>query len=381
MANNIAPVQGKTEVSKVRLELTTVTDDRELPIYISGDFNNWDAADERFLFKKVSPNQYQLEVTIAPGSPAGFAYKYNRGSWENVEMDRYGNEVNSRILPTNQPVIQDYVPHWKENGLFYNPSFLPEKVVISEEFEIPQLIKTRRIAALLPHDYHTSDQRYPVLYLQDGQNLYDEYAPFGNWGVDKKMAVLAEQGMGNLIIIAIDHAEEARIAEFTPSMKTRLGRGDGKKYARFLADTLKPYVDKVFRTLPDRENTGMGGSSMGALISIYAGLMYPEVYGKLMVFSPSLWVAPNIHFNLMTLDEPHHLKIYLYGGEAEGKYMVPNMQRFVAAVEQQKGETNIEVNLSVDPQGKHNEARWGEEFPKAVEWLFFNNASQKAVPI
>ena len=381
MANNIVPVQGKTEVSKVRLELTTVTDDRELPIYIFGDFNNWNAAEEQFRFKKISPNQYQLEVTIAPGSPAGFTYKYNRGSWEDVEMDRYGNEVSRRILPTNQPVIQDYVPRWKENGLFYNPSFLPEKVVISVEFEIPQLIKTRRIAALLPHDYHTSDHRYPVLYLQDGQNLYDEYAPFGNWGVDKKMAVLAELGMGDLIIIAIDHAEEARIAEFTPSMKTRLGRGDGKKYARFLADTLKPYVDKAFRTLPNRENTGMGGSSMGALISIYAGLMYPEVYGKLMVFSPSLWVAPNIHFNLMSLEETNPLKIYLYGGGAEGKYMLPNMQGFVAMLEQQKGDTNIDVNLSVDPQGKHNEARWGEEFPKAVEWLFFNNESQKAVPI
>lgn len=378
MANNIAPVQGKMEVSKLIFEITTA-DDRELPIYIAGDFNNWNAADELFKFQKISSHRYQLEVTIAPGSPASFTYKYTRGSWENVELDAYGNEIKSRVLYTNQQLIQDFVPRWKENGLFYNPTLLPEKAIISENFEIPQLIKTRRIAALLPHDYHTSNKRYPVLYLQDGQNLYDDFAPFGNWGVDKKMAVLAERGMGDLIIIAIDHAEEARIAEYTPSMKTRLGKGDGKKYVRFLADTLKPFVDKTFRTLPDRENTGMGGSSMGGLITIYAGFMYPEVYGKLMVFSPSLWVAPNIHFNLMSLDEPFHLKIYLYGGSAEGKYMVPNMQRFVAAVEQQKAETDIDVNLSIDPQGKHNEARWGEEFPKAVEWLFFHQQSPKTL--
>lgn len=97
--------------------------------------------------------------------------------------------------------------------------------------------------------------------------------------------------MADIIIVSIDHAEDERIAEFTPSYRTRLGVGDGKKYARFLADTLKPHVDQHFRTLPDRVHTGIGGSSMGGLITIYAGLMYPEVYGKLMVFSPSLWVG------------------------------------------------------------------------------------------
>lgn len=379
MANDIVQEQETLQVRKAIFELTTA-DDRELPIYLSGDFNNWNAADETFRFQQVNPHNYQLQVTIVPGAPPGFTYRYTRGSWENAETDKYGNDVESRVFYTHQSLVKDFVPRWKENGFFYNPALLPEKVIISENFEIPQLIKTRRIAALLPHDYHTSGKHYPVLYLQDGQNLYDEYAPFGTWGVDKKMAVLAERGMGDVIIVAIDHGEEARIAEFTPSIQTRLGRGDGKKYVRFLADTLKNFIDKAFRTLPDRENTGMGGSSMGALITIYAGFMYPEVYGKLMVFSPSLWVAPNIHFNLMDLDEPHPLKIYLYGGGAEGKYMVPNMQRFVAAVEQQKTETNIEVNLSINPQGKHTEARWSEEFPKAIEWLFFNNASQKALP-
>ena len=111
----------------------------------------------------------------------------------------------------------------------YNPDFLPNKVVISESFEIPQLIKTRRITALLPYDYNSSDRRYPVLYLQDGQNLFDDYAPFGNWGIDKKLAHLAGQGKGDIIIVAIDHAEEERIAEFTPSYNTRLGKGRGKE--------------------------------------------------------------------------------------------------------------------------------------------------------
>lgn len=376
MAEHTVLKQLKEGINTLVFELTT-PDEGELPIYLSGDFNGWNAAQEGLRLQKVSQHKFQLKLTIAPGSPELLTYKYTRGSWESVEVDQYGNEIKERKVRTTEQLIQDHVPRWKQNGLFYNPNLLPQKVIISESFEIPQLIKTRRIAALLPHDYQNSDKRYPVLYLQDGQNLFDDHAPFGNWAVDKKMAVLAELGMGDVIIIAIDHAEEARIAEFTPSMKTRLGRGDGKKYVRFLADTLKPYVDKTFRTLSDRNNTGMGGSSMGGLITIYAGLMYPEVYGKLMVFSPSLWVVPNIHFNLMNLDEPYDLQLYLYGGREEGAYMVPNMERFVNAVEQRKSDTNIDVNLSIDPKGKHNEARWGEEFPKAIEWLFFNQPSQK----
>jgi len=253
-------------------------------------------------------------------------------------------------------------------------NFAPDIRIISEEFEIPQLIKTRRIAALLPHDYEQSEKRYPVLYLQDGQNLFDDYAPFGNWALDKRLAALASEGKGDVIIIAIDHAAEERIAEYTPSQHTKLGIGEGKKYVRFLADTLKPYIDKNFRTLPDRLNTSIGGSSMGGLISIYAGLIYPEVYGKLMIFSPSLWVAPNIHFHAINFYSTYHTQIYIYAGGKEGANMIPNIERFKNAIMRQGGDqSNVQFKLSLDPNGQHNEARWGQEFPAAINWLFFED--------
>ncbi len=254
-----------------------------------------------------------------------------------------------------------------------NPELLPRIEVISEHFEIPQLIKTRRISALLPHDYYQTDKRYPVLYLQDGQNLFDEYAPFGNWGVDKQLARLTARGMGDFIVIAIDHAGDKRIKEYTPSYDTKLGIGDGKKYVRFLSDTLKPYIDKHFRTLPDREFTGIGGSSMGALISIYAGLMYPEVYSKLMIFSPALWVSPNIHFHFMNFGHSQDVRAYLYAGGDESETMIPNVRRFQEAFKAKATAANFDINLAIDPKGKHNEAYWGREFPLAVEWLYFNN--------
>lgn len=259
----------------------------------------------------------------------------------------------------------------ESHGMQYNEAFLPVIEIIDERFEIPQLIKTRRIAALLPHDYHSSDKRYPVLYLQDGQNLFDDHAPFGSWEVPRKLARLSERGLGDIIIIAIDHAEAERVAEFTPSRETKLGVGDGRKYARFMAETLKPHVDSHFRTLPEREHTGIGGSSMGALVSIYATMQHPMVYSKLLIFSPSLWVSPELTEEFIRETPSYFGRIYLYGGTNEGSNMVEHLQRFQELVLENPHGRNLPLNISIREGGEHNEAAWGEEFPKAVSWLFF----------
>ena len=353
------------------LELhTPVVDER--PVCIVGNFNNWTIDPERFQLELLGTGHYQFRFPEGQLPAFPIEYKYVKGSWEDEEADEYGSTVVNRRIAQSDSRVIDHVPRWKYKGLAYNPELLPKIQVISEQFEIPQLIKTRRIAALLPHDYYETDKRYPVLYLQDGQNLFDDYAPFGNWAVDKKLAVMAEKGMADIIIVSIDHAEEERVAEFTPSYQTRLGVGDGKKYTRFLADTLKPYVDQHFRTLTDRIHTGIGGSSMGGLISIYAGLMYPEVYGRLMVFSPSLWVAPNIPDFGLPFDDPLAAKIYIYAGGKEGSSMIPNINRYRKALETKgMNMSHIDFRTSIDPEGIHSEAHWGREFPKALEWLFF----------
>lgn len=252
-------------------------------------------------------------------------------------------------------------------------AFLPKIEVISDKVAPPPLGHHRRIAALLPYDYdERPDKRYPVLYLQDGQNLLEYRSPFGNWHVDHRLAEMAEAGKGDVIVVAIDHADKDRIREFSPPEVTRFGISVGRQYAHYMVDVLKPYVDAHFRTLPGRQHTGIGGSSMGGLISIYSGFIYPEVFGKMMIFSPSLWLTPKIFFQAINFFNPFHTKIYLYAGGNEGANMVPNVQRLKAAL-QRKGldGSKIEFNLALDPKGEHNEQRWGSEFPKAVEWLFF----------
>lgn len=354
------------------LKLLTNTDDPR-PIYVAGTFNDWNAADENYrMLANAEPGRFFRDFDF-PDDLESVEYKYTRGGWESVELGNKGESTLNHFRYVGEPwTMPDRVENWGGSGLRYNPALLPKIEVIHEEFEIPQLIRTRRVAALLPHDYYETDKRYPVLYLQDGQNLFDDYAPYGNWGVDKRLANLAERGMGDIIIVAIDHAESQRIGEFTPSFRTTLGRGEGRKYVRFLVESLKPYIDGHYRTRAEPEYTGIGGSSLGGLISIYAGILYPQVYDRLMIFSPSLWVTPRIPFQLMSLTRKFRGRIYLYGGEAESQNMVPNMQRLHRQLLEQTGSERVQFKISIDPLGQHNEARWGREFPYAVEWLFFS---------
>ncbi len=353
------------------LKLITATDD-DRPVYIAGTFNNWAAGDEAYRMEADSrPGTYRRTFQFDEEN-LRVEYKYTRGGWEGVELGPHGESADNRVRHVHEHwLAADRVGNWASPGLQYREELLPIIEIIHENFEIPELIRTRRVAALLPHDYYSSGKRYPVLYLQDGQNLFDDYAPYGSWGVNKRLAALAERGMGDLIVIAIDHAESERMSEFTPSFRTKLGRGDGRKYVRFLAERLKPYIDEHFRTQSGPEHTGIGGSSLGGLISIYAGILYPGVYERLLVFSPSLWVTSEIPFNLMRLTHQYRGRLYLYGGEAESRTMVPNLERFRQQLLEQTGSTRLEIQLATDPLGQHNEARWGKEFPKAIEWLFF----------
>jgi predicted alpha/beta superfamily hydrolase len=353
------------------IELTTSVDDKR-PIYLVGNFNNWTVDDSRFKLQRMASGKYTFTFPADVQLQQHTTYKYVRGGWENQELDSFGNKTQNRVLDNPHGTVYDFVPLWSNYGLDFNPAFLPKIKVINEAFDMPQLKKKRRVSILLPHDYDKQSQkRYPVIYLQDGQNLFDPHSPFGNWAIDQKLAVLAEKGMGNVIVVAVDHGGPERINEFLPVKHNRLGTADGKKYVRFMAETLKPFIDSHFRTLSDRNNTAIGGSSLAGLITLYAGLMYPQFFGKLMVFSPSLWVTRNVPFDTIQFFQPVPTKIYIYAGGKEGTSMVPNVKNFRDSLKNQGFDSSaIHIKLSIDPNGEHSESRWGQEFPRAVEWLF-----------
>ena len=351
--------------------LTTDEDDSR-PVYISGNFNNWRTQDKEFMMEKIGSSSYHYKFPNDFDYPDELLYKFTKGDWSDVEINNEGNRTENRSTFLHTGIQEEHVARWRKNWLPFKQNYLPQVLLISDEFEIPQLNKTRKIWALLPHDYDNSSESYPVMYLQDAQNLFNESAEFGNWEIDKKLAVMSEYKIGKIIIIAIEHADEDRIKEYNVG-KTILGKGEGKKYIRFVRDTLKPFIDSNFRTKKEQEFTGIGGSSMGGLVSIFSGLQNPDVFGRLMIFSPSLWVVPEIKISSKKATVAD-TKIYLYGGGQESQTMVSDMKIFKQKlISSTFIKENTKINLSINPKGKHNEIYWSDEFPKAIEWLFFQS--------
>lgn len=357
----------------MRFELyTDEKDDR--PVFITGNFNNWNPKDDQYKLQQSDASHYFIEIEDEKLADE-IEYKFTKGGWENVELDKYGNITPNRKAKKILQKTSDTVEKWRLNWGPFKEEFFPTAEVISEKFYIPQLDRYRKIWAVLPYDYHTSDKTYPVLYLQDAQNLFNEGSGFGNWEIDKKLSILAEYGRGDLIIIAIEHGSEDRIKEYIFDNDHVANGSEGKKYIRFITDTLKPYVDENYRTKKDRDNTGIGGSSLGALISIYSGFLYPEVYSKLLIFSPSLWVEPNNNFPMMSFRVPFKTKIYLYGGGQEGSKMVKRIHIFEEYLKkwEKKNLFDFEFRTNINPEGTHSEFYWSQEFPRAIEWLFYDN--------
>jgi predicted alpha/beta superfamily hydrolase len=352
------------------LDLYTPEDDLR-PVFLTGTFNGWATRDERFKMNRVRDGYYQFSFGSLPDQDLSFEYKYVKGGWESEELGSDGAPPPNRKMLLPKGRVNDIVPRWKKHDNWYDPAFYPDIQIVSKRFSLPQLSRRRRISVLLPWDYHNSEKRYPVLYLQDGQNLFEPDAPYGTWGVDKQLAYLSQQGKGDFIVVAIDHGGRERIKEFSPYDSAKWGEGLGREYAGFLAETLKPYIDKTYRTAAGRQYTGIGGSSMGGLISIYAGLMYPQVFSRFMIFSPSLWISPRIFFEPVRFSSLDQTRIYLYAGGREGANMTDNSARFIDMLRKRGYDASkLQLQLEIDPDGKHNEARWGREFPKAANWLF-----------
>lgn len=239
--------------------------------------------------------------------------------------------------------------------------------VLDTAFSIPQLGRNRRIWIYLPKGYHRTGKKYPVLYMHDGQNLFDNATAFaGEWGVDKSLDAVKNE----CIVVGIDNAGVQRMNEYNPNNTRRFGKGEGKAYLSFIVNSLKPFIDKKYRTLNDKQHTYMAGSSMGGLISFYAGLYYPQVFGVLGILSPSFWIAPQLKTQVKQLArESSHAaqKYFFYAGGEEAHETAKNMSAIANEI---KKAANPKTAIVIDPHGKHNEATWCAVFPEFYKWIF-----------
>lgn len=253
---------------------------------------------------------------------------------------------------------------------------------VRERVWSPQLKNRRDIYVYLPRSYEDERRRYPVLYMHDGQNLFDEGKSYaGEWRVDETMERLSHAGM-EAIVVGVPNMETERLLEYSPFDHPRFGPGLGDRYLSFLADTVKPIIDRDFRTLSQRRHTGVMGSSMGGLISLYAFFCRPQVFGFAGVMSPSFWYANRAIYAYV--EEAPYIpgRIYLdvgtreYGGSVTEKAARRQSRRHYAGVRRmkrilvKKGYRLRRELLVVEERGAgHNEPAWARRLPMALQFL------------
>jgi predicted alpha/beta superfamily hydrolase len=172
-----------------------------------------------------------------------------------------------------------------------------------------------------------------------------------------------------LIVVAIDHGNAFRLTEYNPYDSDRFGKGEGKRYAEWLTNTLKPFVDGHFRTMPAAKYSIVAGSSMGGLISFYIAATYPNQFGMAGVFSPAFWVAPQVYSLPAQLAgrTSHPVRFYFYAGGKESATMESDTRKMHKAITDSVPHCKSE--LVIDKEAGHNEAAWAKWFPSFLQWL------------
>jgi len=230
----------------------------------------------------------------------------------------------------------------------------------------------RNLIVYLPPGYREGSRRYPVLYMHDGQNLFDPATGFaGNeWHMDEVAQQLISEGkIEPLIIVGIDNTGRERIQEYTSGLGDR-----PPAYERLVVEEVKPFIDAHYRTLPDAEHTGLGGSSLGGLISMHMGLRYPQVFGRLIVMSPSVfWDSRIILKEVAGYTGSARPRIWLDIGTAEGNnpsLATADTRMLRDALTAKGWKLNGDLHYMEAEGAAHNEKAWSQRIGPALEFLF-----------
>lgn len=202
--------------------------------------------------------------------------------------------------------------------------------------------------------------------MHDGQNLFDNATSYsGEWGIDEYLDSIFSLGEKEVIVVGIDNGLSKRMNEYNPYSFRQYGKGEGDKYVDFLVKSLKPFIDRHYRTLRDKKNTYIAGSSMGGLISFYAVLKYPAVFGGAGIFSPAFWTAPAIDSLVISKAKNMNARLFFYAGGKEGDSTILDMRKIEKEI---KTITASPLHEIIDADAKHNEDAWRKYFPRFYEW-------------
>ena len=317
-------------------------------------------------------------------------YKVTRGSWETVEKNGDGSEMNNRTLtPTKDSTVEIEVKRWADADGAGKPAPPAEKkstrsgdIRVHAKFDSRILGNERDILVYLPSaEGRDKGRRFPVLYLQDGQNVFDAATSFSGeeWRADETATrLILEKKIEPLIIVAIANTKH-RMDEYTLDRdETHHAGGGGRDYMRFVVEEVKPFIDKTYPTRPGRNSTAVGGSSLGAVISLEICSHYPDHFGNCLAMSPALGWADYALLKRMQRDHDwvKDCRFWIDVGTAEGSTpanynaMLGGLLLLESRLIKSGARKGLDYDLIVVKDGKHNEQAWADRLDKALMFLF-----------
>lgn len=377
--------QAKAQAIPVTFEVTVppgTPADAEL--WLSGNhaaLGNWNGAGVKLT--RSSEGRYTASVPLPAGT--SLEYKVTRGSWATVEKDAEGRELPNRTwrVGSTPEQVSVTVARWADSPGAPPPpapSTVTGNIRYLRGVASRVLPRKRDIIVWLPPDYDANPKRrYPVLYMHDGQNLMDAATSFsGEWHVDETASRLVRSGEVEPLIIVGVYNTEDRFAEYTPVRDdgeyAQLGGGSAEAYGRFLVQELKPLVDKTFRTRTDAPSTGLVGSSLGGLVSMYLGLTHPEAFRRLGVMSPSVfWAHRDIVTRVKALKKKPASRIWVDIGTDEShgsQETVEDAALLRDALVARGWVLGKDLHYLEVPGAVHNEAAWADRFDDVLRFLY-----------
>ena len=290
--------------------------------------------------------------------------------------------INRQARPSNELARLALYSIFGEASRFSMPKHtLTGNIKRHRAFPSKILGNRRDVLVYLPRGYRRfSRRRYPVLYLQDGQNVFDAATSFSGveWGVDEAAERLIKENLIEpLIVVAVANTGEQRIDEYAPTRGVidakakpkKRSKGLARKYGHFLMDELKPYIDRKYRTNPGAEFTGLGGSSLGGLVTFAIGILYPQVFGRLMVMSPSIWWDNFAIYRLVdSIQHKPPLKVWLDIGTAEPGW--EQARELVNRLLEKGWKLNKDLQYMEAQGANHSEGAWAARVEPALRFLF-----------
>jgi predicted alpha/beta superfamily hydrolase len=251
----------------------------------------------------------------------------------------------------------------------------PGQLIKHEKFASRFVAKKRDLIVYVPGIYERRpDLKFPVLYLEDGQNLFDpatSYIPGMFWHVGETADTLIARGAIQPLIIVGVYNTDKRLNEYTPTRDKKLGGGRADRYGRMIVEELKPFIEGKYRAMPTPASTGLGGSSLGGLLTVYLGLKYPHVFGKLAVLSPSVWWNQRAILGFVQKTPlPSRPRIWLDAGTKEGASTVNNVNALRDSLVGRGWQTDRDLHFELIPDAQHNEDAWSKRVGPFLQFLF-----------